>query len=224
ILPIGEWVLQAVCRHILAWKEKGLRPVRVAINVSPLQLARGDFAETIARTLRATGVKPELLEMEITEGVFMSSVPDAASQIAAMARLGVRLSVDDFGTGYSCLNYLHQLPLHTLKIDRSFISKLLEPDGTRPIVEAIVTLARKLGLQTVADGVENEEQLALLRAAGCDLIQGFLFSRPLSALDASLLLWKETFPEAAPAAESNPPHRGHERLPLTRRLARRQKA
>ena len=191
ILPIGEWVLHEVCRQILEWQEKGLRVVRVAINVSPLQLARGDFSETVARVLRATGVKPELLELELTEGVLMSSVHDSAKQIAEMARLGVRLSVDDFGTGYSCLSYLHQLPLHAVKIDRSFVARMLDPDGPRCIVEAIISLARQLHLQTIAEGVETEEQLALLQAVGCDLVQGFVFSKPLSAIDASCLLWKE---------------------------------
>jgi diguanylate cyclase (GGDEF)-like protein/PAS domain S-box-containing protein len=217
ILPIGEWVLQEVCRQILEWQEKGLRAIRVAVNVSPLQLARGDFAETVARVLRKTGVKPQLLELEFTEGVLMSSVPDSARQIAELDRIGVRLSVDDFGTGYSCLSYLHQLPLHTLKIDRSFVARMLDPDGTRCIVEAIVTLARNLGLQTVAEGVENEEQLALLRTVGCDLIQGFFFSRPLSALDASSLLWKDT---TSAAGESKPSKDRHEGPSFRRRFSR----
>jgi diguanylate cyclase (GGDEF)-like protein len=192
ILPIGEWVLHEVCRQIVEWQEKGLRAIRVAINVSPLQLSRGDFSETVARALQATGIKPDLLELEFTEGVLMSSVRDSARQITELAKIGVRLSVDDFGTGYSCLSYLHQLPLHVLKIDRSFVARMLEPDGTRCIVEAIISLAHRLGLQTVAEGVENEDQLALLRAVGCDLIQGFFFSKPLSAIDASCLLWKDT--------------------------------
>jgi len=144
-----------------------------------------------------TGVKPELLEFELTEGVLMPGVSDTARQIDEMAKLGAHLSVDDFGTGYSCLSYLHQLPLHTLKIDRSFVTRMLELDGTRCIVETIVTLARNLGLRTVAEGVENEDQLRLLRAAGCDLIQGYLFSRPLSAIDASRLLWKDTVADPA---------------------------
>jgi len=192
IVPIGEWVLHETCRQIMEWHEKGLRPVHVAVNVSPLQLGRGNFADTIARALSDTGVRPELLEFEITESVLMNGVTDAGRQIAEIANLGVRLSVDDFGTGYSCLSYLHQLPLHTLKIDRSFITKMLEPDGAGCIVEAIAMLARNLGLQTVAEGVENEAQLELLRAAGCDLLQGFLFSRPLTAIDATRLLWNET--------------------------------
>ncbi len=192
ILPIGEWVLHEVCRQIAEWQGKGLRGIRVAINVSPLQLAGGNFAETVAHALRASGVKPDLLELEFTEGVLMTGVRDSAQQIAAMAKTGVRLSVDDFGTGYSCLSYLHQLPLHVLKIDRSFVARMLEPDGTRCIVEAIISLAHRLGLQTVAEGVENELQLEFLRSLGCDLIQGFFFSKPLSAIDASCLLWKET--------------------------------
>jgi diguanylate cyclase (GGDEF)-like protein len=207
ILPIGEWVLHEVCRQLVEWQEKGLRAIRVAINVSPLQLARGDFSETVARALRATGVKPELLELELTEGVLMSSVHDSAREISELARIGVRLSVDDFGTGYSCLSYLHQLPLHALKIDRSFVARMLEPEGTRCIVEAIIPLAHQLGLQTVAEGVENEDQLALLRTAGCDLIQGFFFSKPLSAIDASCLLWKDAMSEP----ESKPPASIHDR-------------
>ena len=197
IVGIGEWVLHETCRQIVEWQQKDLRPVRVAVNVSPLQLARGNFADTVARTLRSTGVKPELLEFELTEGILMPGVPDTARQIDEMAKLGAHLSVDDFGTGYSCLSYLHQLPLHTLKIDRSFVTRMLELDGTRCIVETIVTLARNLGLQTVAEGVENEEQLRLLRAAGCDLIQGYLFSKPLSAVDASRLLWRDTVADPA---------------------------
>ncbi|HVJ06208.1 MAG TPA: EAL domain-containing protein, partial [Candidatus Saccharimonadales bacterium] len=201
ILPIGEWVLHEVCRQIAEWQDKGLRGIRVAINVSPLQLARGDFADTVARALQASGVKPDLLELELTEGVLMTSVRDSAQQIAAMARTGVRLSVDDFGTGYSCLSYLHQLPLHVLKIDRSFVARMLEPDGTRCIVEAIISLAHRLGLQTVAEGVENEVQLEFLRTLGCDLIQGFFFSKPLSAIDASCLLWQDTVLTHDPARD-----------------------
>ena len=201
ILAIGEWVLLEVCRQILEWQAKGLQPHHVSINVSPLQLARGDFAETIACALRSTGVRPELLEFELTEGVLMSGVADTARQIAEMSKIGVRLSVDDFGTGFSCLSYLHKLPLHTLKIDRDFVSRLLDSnDDTRCIVEAILTLARNLGLQTVAEGVENDEQLALLRAAGCDLIQGFLFSRPLTASDAERLLEADMRSRAGAAA------------------------
>jgi len=192
ILPIGEWVLQEACRQIAEWKKKGMRPVRVAVNVSPLQFAHANFAETVERALKASKIHPELLELELTEGVLMSNIRDSSRQMAAMAEIGVRLAVDDFGTGYSSLSYLHQLPINLLKIDRSFIAHMLDPDGTRCIVEAIISLAHRLGLETLAEGVETDTQLEELKAAGCNLIQGFLFSRPLTADDASSLLWQDT--------------------------------
>jgi diguanylate cyclase (GGDEF)-like protein len=192
ILPIGEWVLQEACRQIAEWKKKGMRPVRVAVNVSPLQFAHANFAETVGRALKASKVNPELLELELTEGVLMSNIRDSSRQMAAMAEIGVRLAVDDFGTGYSSLSYLHQLPINLLKIDRSFVAHMMDPDGTRCIVEAIISLAHRLGLETLAEGVETDEQLSELKAAGCNLIQGFLFSRPLTADDASALLWQDT--------------------------------
>jgi len=201
ILGIGEWVLYEACRQIVDWQERKLRPVHVAINVSPLQLASGDFASIIARALSATGIKPDLLEFEITEGVLMSGVSDTLRQVEAMAKLGVRLSVDDFGTGYSRLSYLHQLPLHTLKISRSFIARMLEPDGSRPLVDTIAIMARNLNLRTVAEGVETEEQFAALRGTGCELFQGFYLSQPLSVPDASRLLREQTAAGAAPQIE-----------------------
>ena len=168
-----------------------MQPLRVAVNVSPLQFSRADFSETILRVLQRSKVPPDLLELELTEGVLMSTVHDTARQLELINRIGVKLSVDDFGTGYSSLSYLHQLPIHMLKIDRQFINKIFEPGGTRAIVEAIISLAHGLRLRTVAEGVEQEEQLKFLRAAGCDLIQGYIFSHPLSAVDASRLLLQE---------------------------------
>jgi len=191
ILPIGEWVLKETCRQIKEWEDKGMCAARVAVNASPLQFAQADFSDTVAKVLRASKVQPDRLELEVTEGTLMQR--DSVKQMEAMAALGLSLSVDDFGTGYSSLSYLHQLPIHNLKIDRSFISKLLAPGGTRSIVEAIISLAHGLRLKTIAEGVETQEQLAFLRAAGCDFIQGFIFSYPLSAIDASRLLWQHTF-------------------------------
>ena len=204
ILPVGEWVLHEVCRQIAEWQSKGLRAVRVAVNVSPLQFARADFSKTVARALRTARVQPDLLELELTEGVLMSTAHDSPRQIDVIAETGVRLAVDDFGTGYSSLNYLHQLPLHVLKIDRSFIGKMLEPAGTRSIVEAIISLAHGLNLQTVAEGVEHDDQLAILQAAGCDLIQGYIFSPPLPAAEASRLLWQETMADPSTAVMARP--------------------
>jgi diguanylate cyclase (GGDEF)-like protein len=198
VLPIGNWVLHEVCRQIAEWQSKGLKPVHVAVNVSPLQFAQADFANTVAQALKTHNVRPDLLELEITEGVLMSCVHDSKQQMESIAKIGVRMSVDDFGTGYSSLSYLHQLPIQVLKIDRSFISKMLEPDGTQCIVDAIISLAHRLGLKTVAEGVEEYEQLELLRAAGCDLIQGFLFSHPLPSDEASALLYQQGGFETAP--------------------------
>jgi diguanylate cyclase (GGDEF)-like protein/PAS domain S-box-containing protein len=195
ILPIGEWVLHEVCRQIAEWQKKGMHPIRVAVNVSPLQFARADFCQTVVRALKSSRVNPELLELEITEGVLMCTGHDSARQIDLIAETGVRLAVDDFGTGYSSLGYLHQLPIHALKIDRSFVTRMLEPGGTRAIVEAIISLSHGLGLQTVAEGVELDEQLAILRAAGCDLIQGHIYAPALPAFEASRLLWEDTMSE-----------------------------
>jgi len=203
VLPIGNWVLHEVCRQIAEWQSKGMHPLHVAVNVSPLQFAQADFANTVAQALKTHNVRPDLLELELTEGVLMSCVHDSKQQMESIAKIGVRLSVDDFGTGYSSLSYLHQLPIQVLKIDRSFVSKMLEPDGTRCIVDAIISLAHRLGLKTVAEGVEEHEQLELLRESGCDLIQGFLFSHPLSADDASSLIFQQKLfdPTALPVLE-----------------------
>ena len=164
----------------------------------------------------------------------MRELRDSARQMHTIAATGVRLSVDDFGTGYSSLSYLHQLPIHFLKIDRSFITKMLEPAGTRSIVEAIISLAHGLGMQTIAEGVEEEEQLSILRGAGCDLIQGYVFAHPLSAVDASRLLWQDNMKQWEGNGEGNPllhknartasgPHARHEepdKVSAPRALAR----
>jgi len=197
ILPIGEWVMNEVCRQIKEWESKGLPAVRIAVNGSPLQFAQADFSTVVENVLKSHKMRPELLELEVTEGMLMQNLRDSAAQMQALAALGVKLSVDDFGTGYSSLSYLHQLPIHILKIDRSFVAKMLDPGGTRSIVDAIISLAHGLGLKTIAEGVEDEEQLAALKRAGCDYIQGFVFSRALSVIDASRLLWQATFGETA---------------------------
>lgn len=195
ILPIGEWVLHQACRQIKEWEQKGMHPVRVAVNGSPLQFAQPDFCQSVEKVLQSFKVRPDLLELEVTEGMLMQNVRDSAAQMQALASLGVKLSVDDFGTGYSSLSYLHQLPIHVLKIDRSFVAEMLQPAGTRAIVEAIISLAHGLGLKTIAEGVENEHQLAVLKGSGCDYIQGYVFSRPLPAIAASRLLWESTSSE-----------------------------
>ena len=182
IVPLGNWVLEEVCRQLRVWTDAGLAPVQVAVNVSPLQLTRFDFSRQVAKTLERYRLSARMLEFEVTESTMMPDRGgDAPHQIATLARMGIRFSVDDFGMGYSSLGRLHQLPVDSLKVDCSFTRRIAEFNGTYPTVEAIVALAHTFGMKVVAEGVENEEQIRLLRGLGCDRVQGFFFSRPLSA-------------------------------------------
>lgn len=181
IVAIGDWVLRQVCRQSVAWRQHSDAPIMVAVNVSALQFNRIDYADSVAKILTETGVDPSRVELELTEGLVMNNVEDSSRQMQSLKMLGVHIAVDDFGTGYSSLSYLHRLPIDTLKIDRSFVEKIAEPAGTRPIVETIMSLARSLNMRTVAEGVETQAQLEILRELDCDLIQGFLFSRPIPA-------------------------------------------
>jgi EAL domain-containing protein (putative c-di-GMP-specific phosphodiesterase class I) len=190
IVPIGDWVLRQVCCQSVEWQERSNVCLKVAINVSALQFNRIDFADSVARILSETGANPALVELELTEGLVMNNVEDSSRQMKSLKLLGVQIAVDDFGTGYSSLSYLHRLPIDTLKIDRSFVEKIADPGGTRPIVETIMSLARSLGMRTVAEGVETQAQLEIIRELDCDLIQGFLFSRPISGPEVLELLTK----------------------------------
>ncbi|MGZ4823350.1 MAG: putative bifunctional diguanylate cyclase/phosphodiesterase [Terriglobales bacterium] len=181
IVPIGDWVLRQVCRQSVEWRQQTDISLMVAVNVSALQFNRIDFADSVAKILTDTGADPSRVELELTESLVMNNVEDSARQMQSLKMLGVQIAVDDFGTGYSSLSYLHRLPINTLKVDRSFVEKIAEPGGTRPIVETIMSLARSLNLRTVAEGVETPSQLQIMRELGCDLIQGFLFSRPIAA-------------------------------------------
>ena len=183
IVPLGDWVLEEVCRQSRAWCDEGRTPVQIAVNVSPLQLARYDFYRKVQSALERYQLSPKMLEFEVTESTVMSDRGDAPHQIAMLARSGIRFSVDDFGTGYSSLGRLHQLPVESLKIDCSFTRRIAERKGTYPTVRAIVALAHTFGMKVVAEGVETEEQLRMLRSLECDRVQGFLFSRPLPASD-----------------------------------------
>lgn len=183
IIQIGDWVLQEVCRQGTEWRRKLGVDMRIAVNVSPLQFSRADFASNVESILTKSGFDPGLVELELTETLVMRDVQESSRQLSQLKRLGVHIAVDDFGTGYSSLSYLHQLPIDTLKIDKSFIDKVTEPAGTRPIVEAVVSLSKSLALTTIAEGVESREQFEVLKDLGCDVIQGYYFYKPL-AIDA----------------------------------------
>ncbi|MBT9490763.1 MAG: EAL domain-containing protein [Paucibacter sp.] len=180
INELGAWVLRQACLQMSAWAKQGLRVPHISVNLSVRQLERSDIVEVVRQALLEADLPAAALELEITESVIMNA-DNALPALAALHQLGVRLSVDDFGTGYSSLAYLKLLPIQTLKIDRSFVTGIGEQLSDESIIQAVIGLARSLGLSTVAEGVETEAQLDFLLAQGCDQVQGFLFSRPLPA-------------------------------------------
>lgn len=181
IVPIGNWILEEVCRQSTEWQRQGLPPIRIALNVSPLQFMRSDFSVQVRAVLAAFQMDPDLIEIEMTETTVMRKLDEIARQMLDLSEMGVHFSVDDFGTGYSSLRHLHQLPIKTLKIDRSFIERICDPNGTYAIVQAILSLAHSLEMQVVAEGVERQDQIEILRELKCDVIQGFLWGRPRPA-------------------------------------------
>jgi Amt family ammonium transporter len=184
ILPLGRHVLEEACRQLAAWQADGTAgpDLAVAVNVSARQLGDPAFPGVVSEILEHTGLAPRCLGLEVTETLLMESGTTALTVMRDLEALGVGLLLDDFGTGVSSLARLKRLPVGTLKIDRSFVSGLGEEHGEDDaIVGAVVAMADRLGLRTVAEGVETAEQLEALRALGCDRIQGFLFSRPLDA-------------------------------------------
>ncbi len=196
IVPIGEWCLQEVSRQLQEWRQKGLPLVPVAVNISAIQFAQPSFLSMVAATIASSGLDPALFELELTESALLSDLEPLLRQLHELRALGLALSLDDFGTGYSSLAYLQRLPLTTLKVDRTFVARLdaAAHNGSRGIVQAIITLGRSLNLQLVAEGIETEWQYRYLLDAGCDLFQGFLFSHPLPASRfESLLLHRDLF-------------------------------
>jgi diguanylate cyclase (GGDEF)-like protein len=179
ILPLGEWVMEAACRQAVSWAESGLSALPVAVNLSARQFAQNRAEDLIASVLARTGLDPRLLEIEITESVFMDGVRATSESLQRLRSLGVRCSIDDFGTGYSALHYLARMPVDTLKIDRSFVSQIGIDPSEEAIVEAIIALAHSLRMNVIAEGVETEAQASFLRVRGCEQMQGFLFSPAL---------------------------------------------
>ncbi|HEY9898714.1 MAG TPA: EAL domain-containing protein [Pantanalinema sp.] len=181
IVPITEWVLETACRQALAWQKDGLPTIRMGINLSARHLKHDQLVSNVAEVLARTGLSPELLDLELTESLLMENLSKAASMLEELHARGVHLSIDDFGTGYSSLNYLKRLPIHALKIDRSFIHDLTTDRSSAAIVRAIVDLAHHLGMHVVAEGVEDVTQRDLLLELRCDEVQGFFYSRPVPA-------------------------------------------
>jgi diguanylate cyclase (GGDEF)-like protein/PAS domain S-box-containing protein len=193
IVAIGDWVLSQAMRQAALWHERGC-PMPIAVNVSALQFQQAQFTDRVASMLAVCGLPPHLLELELTESILVRDADEALHRLQALARLGVQLSIDDFGTGYSSLAYLKRFPIHKLKIDRSFVRGLPDDDSDAGIVRAILQMARALGMQVIAEGVETEPQRAFLQAEGCAQFQGFLFSPAIDALSFEHRLLRPLLP------------------------------
>jgi diguanylate cyclase (GGDEF)-like protein/PAS domain S-box-containing protein len=203
ILPVGRWALEEACRQMREWQSQFPRAAEMymSVNLSGRQFANPELCEQIREALKTTGLKPESLKLEITESVVMENIEKTIEMLRQLRALGVESSVDDFGTGYSSLSYLHRFPSTTLKIDRSFITRMGGADENGEIVRTIVMLARNLGMQVVAEGIETEAQLAQLRALSCDYGQGYLFSKAVNAAAIGRLL-SEASPDSLRAENS----------------------
>ncbi|MBU5614698.1 putative bifunctional diguanylate cyclase/phosphodiesterase [Geomonas azotofigens] len=188
LTPISKWTIRTVCRQLRQWRQQGIGPLSVAINLSATFFQQSDCEEIIESALYETGVPPECLELELTEATLMNDPDRVLGSMAAMKALGVQLSIDDFGIGYSCLNYLKKLPIDKLKIDQSFIHNIAFDTDNMAVVRAIMSIGRSMQLKVIAEGVENASQLAWLQAEGSEEAQGFYFSRPLSVNGLTPLL------------------------------------
>lgn len=188
ILPIGAWVLRTACTQAKIWQEQGLRPLRIAVNLSARQFLQADLTELVSETLRETGLSPHFLELEITESLLMKDVDSAIFTLQALKSMGVQLAIDDFGTGYSSLNYLKRFPLDRLKIDQSFVRDVTTDPDDAAIALAVIAMAHSMRLGVIAEGVETREQLLFLRNKRCNEIQGFYISKPLSAENTAAML------------------------------------
>jgi diguanylate cyclase (GGDEF)-like protein/PAS domain S-box-containing protein len=193
IIPIGKWVLQSACQQIKKWLSLGLDPINVAVNLSGHQFNQENFAQKVEKQVIESGVDPKLLELELTETILMESSDSAISRLKTLNEFGLRLSIDDFGTGFSSLKYLKDMPIHSLKIDQTFVHEH-QQKANSAIIQAVISLAQNLELQTIAEGVESESQLTFLKETGCDLGQGIMLSPVLSPADMTQFLQTDAPP------------------------------
>jgi len=188
IEPLGEWVLRTACAQSHAWQTDGFASMFIAVNLSPRQFQQPNLLEIITDIIKTTGVNSTCLVLELTESSIMKNPEAAIETLRELKKMGIKIAIDDFGTGYSSLGYLKRLPIDILKIDRSFIFDVTTDADDAALVMAIITLAHNLSLKVVAEGVETEEQLRFLRLLRCDGWQGFLYSKPVPAVNMSRFL------------------------------------
>lgn len=188
IVPIGTWVVEESIKTFIKWKKRFHCNVVLSVNISAIQYMRDEFVESIVNIIHKYDVDPKELELEITESVLMENFKEVTEKLHILRDYGIRISLDDFGTGYSSLSYIKGLPIDTLKIDKSFIDTIIIDENTRIITESIIYMVKKLGFETIAEGVETEEQLSYLKDIGCDCIQGFLLGKPMPAEEMEELL------------------------------------
>jgi diguanylate cyclase (GGDEF)-like protein/PAS domain S-box-containing protein len=187
IYPVGRCVVEEVCRQLDQWRKVTASPLRIAVNVSPSQLMRKEFASEVGDSLSKWKIDPASLEMEITERAILN-FDEISTEMQELSAMGIRFAVDDFGTGYSSLQHLHRLPISTVKIDRSFVQRLCDSSSSYPIVKAIIAVGHSMKMEVIAEGVEHEEQRLILDRLGCDGMQGYLFAKPVSPEEITKLM------------------------------------
>lgn len=188
IHEIGLWVFSQACKQVLAWEKEGYDGFSIAVNISATQFIRSDFVENITKILDFSGANPKLLEIEVTENAMIHNISRATTSIEKLRSIGIKSSLDDFGTGYSSLHHIKQFPIDSLKIDISFINNILNNKDDVAIVSAVINMSHAMGIKVIAEGVENNEQLLLLKELGCDQVQGYFISRPKPQADMTILL------------------------------------
>lgn len=191
IVPISDWILREACLQNKAWQDSGLKPIRIAVNITTQQIRYFNFVSTLRNILKETKLDPKYLELELTENTIINNA-SAAKIISDLKEMGICIAIDDFGTGYSSLNYLRNIPFDRLKIDRSFVQNILINHGDEVVIQAIIAMARGLNLEVLAEGVETKKQLEFLKSNNCNEIQGFYFSQPLSSKELINLLENKT--------------------------------
>ena len=192
IIELGEWILRTACRQTNMLQEIGFHGINIAVNISAVQFTDGNLLPMVSKALKDSNLKPQLLELEITESAVMHDPEEVIYSLHELSRFGMKLAIDDFGTGYSSLAYLKRFPVDTLKIDRAFITDISSDNDDVAIVEAVLGLGRHFNMKVVAEGVEDEDQLLFLRKQGCDLAQGYYISEPMNVND--YIKWLEHWP------------------------------